>query len=53
MHTEKKITSIKTQNKEIKMIKVIKKNSTHNSAIHPRPKEVVVFLHYKDKFISY
>ena len=33
----------------IKMIKVIKKNSTHNSAIHPRPKEVVVFLHYKDK----
>ena len=31
------------------MIKVIKKNSTHNSAIHPRPKEVVVFLHYKDK----
>lgn len=49
MYTEKKITSIKTQNKEIKMIKVIKKNSTHNSAIHPRPKEVVVFLHYKDK----
>ena len=42
MYTEKnhvkKITSIKTQNKEIKMIKVIKKNSTHNSAIHPRPK---------------
>jgi hypothetical protein len=33
------------------MIKVIKKNSTHNSAIHPRPKEVVVFLHYKDKLI--
>jgi len=25
MYTEKKITSIKTQNKEIKMIKVIKK----------------------------
>ena len=49
MYTEKKITSIKTQNKEIKMIKVIKKNSTHNSAIHPRPKEVMVFLHYKDK----
>ena len=57
MYTEKnhvkKITSIKTQNKEIKMIKVIKKNSTHNSAIHPRPKEVVVFLHYKDKNSSY
>ena len=35
------------------MIKVIKKNSTHNSAIHPRPKEVVVFLHYKDKNSSY
>lgn len=34
------------------MIKVIKKNSTHNSAIHPRPKEVVVFLHYKDKITS-
>ena len=32
------------------MIKVIKK-STHNSAIHPRPKEVMVFLHYKDKII--
>ena len=27
------------------MIKVIKKNSTHNSAIHPRPKEVMAFLH--------
>ena len=34
------------------MIKVIKKNSTHNSAIHPRPKEVMVFLHYKDKKVE-
>ena len=34
------------------MIKVIKKNSTHNSAIHPRPKEVMVFLHYKDKILQ-
>jgi len=35
------------------MIKVIKKNCTYNRAIHPRPKEVVVFLHYKDKKVDY
>lgn len=31
MYTEKKITSIKTQNKEIKMIKVIKKKIVHTT----------------------
>ena len=51
MYTEKKITSIKTQNKEIKkMIKVIKKKTVHTTVqfIHDL-KEVMVFLHYKDK----
>ena len=29
-----------------------KKDSTPHSAIHPQLAEVVVFLHFKDKFIS-
>ncbi|WP_295611765.1 hypothetical protein, partial [uncultured Methanobrevibacter sp.] len=30
-------------------IKLIKKDSTPHSAIHPQLAEVVVFLHFKDK----
>ena len=32
--------------------KLIKKDSTPNSAIHPQLAEVVVFLHFKDKITS-
>ena len=34
---------------KINTIKLIKKDSTPNSAIHPQLAEVVVFLHFKDK----
>jgi hypothetical protein len=37
---------------KINTIKLIKKDSTPNSAIHPQLAEVVVFLHFKDKKIA-